>query len=396
MQRAASRRGPLRAGELAEAVVLADLTLVLSILSQVLPFLGGALLVIAIVPMAAIAAREPSACGGGRRDRGVDRRVPGARHADRRHRDRLRRHRRGRRRRGAPGLGSRRAPSAPRRCSCGRRPPSIVDALLWIFSENRKLVLTQIHNSWQRVATRAPWVSDRLTSLASGLNFDAAVQNMDDFVNRFLRYWWLSIPLLLLFLIVATGGIGAAHHRAHVAPGARCVRDRRRRRRRRRSRPRRRRVRRPTGPGSGGSCATSAFAIRRPLPTRCTTSRSRSPPASSSRSSARTAPASRRSRACSRAGGRPPAKSCGPDRPASERPAEPRSCSSARSSRCSAYACGTTSCGDCPTRSSSTWRRVLDRVGLAVVCRAGDVDALRRRAAAPRGRGGARARVPRC
>ena len=43
MQRARSRRGPLRAGELAEAVVLADLTLVLSIISQVLPFLGGAM-----------------------------------------------------------------------------------------------------------------------------------------------------------------------------------------------------------------------------------------------------------------------------------------------------------------------------------------------------------------
>src|SRR3954462_1355692 len=53
-----SRRGPLRAGELAEAVGLADLTLVLSIVSQVLPFLGGALLVIAVVPMAAIAARN--------------------------------------------------------------------------------------------------------------------------------------------------------------------------------------------------------------------------------------------------------------------------------------------------------------------------------------------------
>src|SRR4030095_10524273 len=42
----------------AAAVVLADLTRVLSIISQVLPFLGGALLVIAVVPMAAIAARN--------------------------------------------------------------------------------------------------------------------------------------------------------------------------------------------------------------------------------------------------------------------------------------------------------------------------------------------------
>ena len=57
MQARRPRHGPLGAGELAEAVVLADLTLVLSIVSQVLPF-GGALLVIAVVPMAAVAARN--------------------------------------------------------------------------------------------------------------------------------------------------------------------------------------------------------------------------------------------------------------------------------------------------------------------------------------------------
>src|ERR1700682_4274358 len=53
----ASKRGPLRAGELAEAVVLSDLALVLVIVSQVLP-VGTALVVVAVVPMAVLAARN--------------------------------------------------------------------------------------------------------------------------------------------------------------------------------------------------------------------------------------------------------------------------------------------------------------------------------------------------
>src|SRR6185369_6099918 len=186
MQRTGSRKGPLRAGELAEAVVLADLTLVLSILSQVLPFLGGALLVIAVVPMAAIAARN--------RLRAV---IAGAIAASTVGFMVL----------GTPvvttvlacaALGAVVGGAARRGWGLGRTVGAaalflwplvalIVDALLWIFSENRKLVLTQIHNSWQGLRHALLWVSDRLTSLASGLNFDAAVQNMDDFVNRFLR-----------------------------------------------------------------------------------------------------------------------------------------------------------------------------------------------------------------
>jgi hypothetical protein len=49
-RRSETRRGPLRAGELAEAVVLSDLALVLVIVSQVIP-VGTALVVIAVVPM---------------------------------------------------------------------------------------------------------------------------------------------------------------------------------------------------------------------------------------------------------------------------------------------------------------------------------------------------------
>src|SRR5262249_28603834 len=59
MHAPASRRGPLRAGELAEAVVLADLTLVTAIVSQLLPApIGPALLVVAVVPMAVLGARN--------------------------------------------------------------------------------------------------------------------------------------------------------------------------------------------------------------------------------------------------------------------------------------------------------------------------------------------------
>src|SRR6476620_5049837 len=66
MHAPATRRGPLRAGELAEAVVLADLTLVAAIVSQLLPApFGPALLVVAVVPMAVLGARTFAAAGVG-------------------------------------------------------------------------------------------------------------------------------------------------------------------------------------------------------------------------------------------------------------------------------------------------------------------------------------------
>ncbi|MDQ1508379.1 MAG: energy-coupling factor transport system ATP-binding protein [Actinomycetota bacterium] len=206
MHRAGSRKGPLRAGELAEAVVLADLTLVLSILSQVLPFLGGALLVIAIVPMAAIAARN--------RLRAV---MVGAIAASTVGFLVL----------GTPvvttvlacaALGAVVGGAARRGWGLGRTvgaavlflwplAAAVIDGFLWLFSANRKLVLVQIRNSWQGARRMLLWLSDHLTSLAAGLNFDPAVRHMDDFVTRFLRYWWLSIPLVVLFLVVATAGL---------------------------------------------------------------------------------------------------------------------------------------------------------------------------------------------
>ena len=186
--------------------MLADLTLVLSILSQVLPFLGGALLVVAIVPMAAIAARNRLravivggiaastvgflvlgtpvvttviACaaigavvgGAARRGWGMARTV------------------------GAAAL------------FLWPLAAGVVDGLLWLFAANRKLILVQIRNSWRGARHALLWVSAHLGSTSSGLNFDPAVRHMDDLVNRFLRDWWLTIPLVLLFLIVATAGL---------------------------------------------------------------------------------------------------------------------------------------------------------------------------------------------
>ena len=153
MHRAGSRRGPLRAAELAEAVVLADLTLVLSIVGQVLPF-GGALLVIAVVPMAAIAARN--------RVRAV---VVGAIAASTVGFLVL----------GTPvvanviscaAVGAVVGGGARRGWGLGRTiaaalflwplAAAVIDGLLWLFAANRKLVLVQMRNSWHGARQRPP------------------------------------------------------------------------------------------------------------------------------------------------------------------------------------------------------------------------------------------------
>ena len=51
------RAHPLSPGELAAAVVLADLSLALTVVGNVVPF-GGALLIAAVIPLAVVAARS--------------------------------------------------------------------------------------------------------------------------------------------------------------------------------------------------------------------------------------------------------------------------------------------------------------------------------------------------
>ncbi len=196
------RRGRLRAAELAEAVVLADLTLVLSIVSAVLPF-GGPLLIIAVVPMAALAARNrlravivgtvaastvgflvlgPAAitsvvgCGAigavvgyaARRDYGPARTV------------------------GVALVFLWPAISA------------FVNLFLWALPANRKLALAQVRNGWSGTARLIRWCGDRVEHVAAlrNLHLRSVADHGDRFVAHAIGDWWLTIPIVLLFIVV--------------------------------------------------------------------------------------------------------------------------------------------------------------------------------------------------
>ncbi len=191
------RRGPLRAGELAEAVVLADLTLVLSIASQILPF-GSALLVVAVVPMAAIAARN--------RLRAVIAGTVAASTV------------------GFLVLGS---PVVTSVVACGalgavvgyaaRRgfglartvgfavaalwPVAAIgaDGLLFVFSAYRKLVLVQVHNAWSGLS--------RALHNMHAAPITVVANRGDDLVAQVLRVWWLTVPAALLVVVAVAAAL---------------------------------------------------------------------------------------------------------------------------------------------------------------------------------------------
>ena len=379
---------PARAGELAEAVVLADLTLVLSIASQVLPF-GGALLVIAVVPMAAVAARNrlravvagtvaASAVG-----------LPRARDAGRHLGGRVRRAGRGRRRlRRATRLRLRAHGRHRRRCSCGRSSRCSSTCLLFVFSAYRKLLLAQVQNAWSGVSHVAEQPARRPAHDARG-------------AGRPVRQRPLTRLVADDSVVVARRGGGRGRRWRSGSRRPRCAGCAPRS-------PRKPTRWRPTPtrtgerPGHAGTtrgrsrrrcrsrCARSGSAIPAPRPTCCTTSRSRSAPASWSRSSDRTAPGSRRSPASSPGGARAWARSTRPgpaglgairrnrDRvPAARAPGARRA--RARRRRV----------GSDATRRRGRRRRVARPGRPAVVRRSRDLDAVGRRAAAARGRGGA-------
>jgi len=197
MQTRPARRGPLRAGELAEAVVLADLTLVLSIASQILPF-GSALLVVAVVPMAAVAARNRLravlagtvaastvgflvlgtpvvtsvvACG-----------ALGA----------------------VVGYAARRGFSLTRTVGFAAVvlwPVAAIgaDVVLFAFSAYRKLVLVQVHNAWSGLSRALHNLhAAPITTLAN---------RGDDLVAQVLRLWWLTVPTALLGAVVVAAAL---------------------------------------------------------------------------------------------------------------------------------------------------------------------------------------------
>lgn len=195
--------------------MLADLTLVLSILGQVLPYFGGALLVVAVVPMAALGARN--------RLRAV---VVGAIAASTVGFLVL----------GTPvvtsvvacaALGAVVGGAARRGWGMARTVGAAalflwpivavgMDLLLFVLSAYRKLVLDQIRNSWSGVAH----VLRSVGTQASWLNLDPVVRQGNTFVADVLRAWWASIPIAL-FVVVVTA---AALAQRITAPTLRRVR----------------------------------------------------------------------------------------------------------------------------------------------------------------------------
>jgi energy-coupling factor transport system ATP-binding protein len=204
------RKGPLQAVELAEAVVLADLTLVLAIASQVIP-VGSALLVVAVVPMAALAARNRMralvagtvaastvgflvlgtpvvtsvvACG-----------ALGA----------------------VVGISARRGYGVARTVGIAALflwpiVAIIVDLLLLVFSAYRKLLLDQIQNSWSGVS--------RFLNNVGGSITQSIADRGDDLVHRLLQDWWITIPAIMLVIVV----IAASLAQRITAPTLRRVR----------------------------------------------------------------------------------------------------------------------------------------------------------------------------
>jgi len=198
MQRPRTRRahGRLGPGELAEAVVLADVSLALIVVGQLVPF-GGALIAAAVVPLAVVGSRH--------RLRAV---VTGAIAAS------------------AVGFlvvgtaaitsmvacaalgalvgaGDRRGWSARRTTITGLATlwptaSAITLALLLVFHNLRQLTLDQIHNGWFG-----------LFHILRNLGLVRLARPLEQLVQWGIDYWWISIPITLFLLLWF--GIWLAH-----------------------------------------------------------------------------------------------------------------------------------------------------------------------------------------
>ncbi len=198
MQRPHTRRahGRLGPGELAEAVVLADVSLALIVVGQLVPF-GGALIAAAVVPLAVVGARHRlravvtgaiAACAVGFLVVGtaaitsmVACAALGA----------------------LVGAGDRRGWSARRTTITGLATlwPSasaITLGLLLVFENLRQLTLDQIHNGWFG-----------LFHILRNLGLVRLARPLEQLVQWGIDYWWISIPVTLFVLLWF--GIWLAH-----------------------------------------------------------------------------------------------------------------------------------------------------------------------------------------
>jgi energy-coupling factor transport system ATP-binding protein len=203
-----TRRGPLSPGELAEAVVLADLSLALNIVGHVVPF-GGLLIVAAVVPLAVVATRHRlraviagaiAASAVGFLVIGIPALTTTA---------------------GCAAFGAlvgaadRRGWSRRRTLATGVAllwPPiaAIADLLLFLFADLRKLTLDQIRNGWRG-----------LFHLMQNIGLDGVAAHGDHTVEWIVRNWWISIPIGTLGPVVL--GIWLSHGLA--TPALRRVRS---------------------------------------------------------------------------------------------------------------------------------------------------------------------------
>ncbi|HLY82467.1 MAG TPA: DUF2232 domain-containing protein, partial [Acidimicrobiales bacterium] len=194
---APTRRGPLRAIELAEAAVLADVTVALCLLGWLLP-LGGLLTAAAVTPMAAIALRNrPRAviagavagmtvgfliAGTGLAGNVAACAVLGT----------------------LIGVAHRRSWGAVRTIGAAAVmiwPPVALGsvAVLALLSKLRRLALDQITNTWSGAART-------LRDLGMG-----PIATLGDKVTRWeVAHWWISIPILLLGGVVVGASVARA------------------------------------------------------------------------------------------------------------------------------------------------------------------------------------------
>ncbi|HEV2310485.1 MAG TPA: DUF2232 domain-containing protein, partial [Acidimicrobiia bacterium] len=194
VERRPSRRGRLRPDELAEAVILADLTLALCLVGHVLP-LASALFAAAIVPMAAVSARHrlravvagtAAACvvgfliaGGGLLTSVITCCLLGA----------------------VAGRATRHSWGLARTVLTGvlilwPLASGLTVAAMYVLSDLRQLLITQVRNSWLGTARFL-----REIGLPN-------VAHAGDVTTRWLtRNWWAGAPAILLVLVAAAVGV---------------------------------------------------------------------------------------------------------------------------------------------------------------------------------------------
>jgi energy-coupling factor transport system ATP-binding protein len=190
------RHGRLTPGELAEAVVLADVSLALTVVGQVVPF-GGALLAAAVVPLAVVAARHRlrAVVTGAIAASVVGFLVIGSAAFTAM---------------GACAALGALVGAADRRGWSRRRTIVIGLAVLWpsaavltdlallVFSNLRQLALDQIRNGWSG-----------LLHLLRNLGLVRLARPGEHVLTWVVRDWWLSVPLALFLLLWF--GIWLAH-----------------------------------------------------------------------------------------------------------------------------------------------------------------------------------------